>query len=361
MSPAWKIAGWIGGALGATAAVATVAHSTRIAHQRRSAEPTGEQLGTLRPDRESTVTVDDGVPLSVEEVDPADGGKPELTVVLVHGYTLDRRSWHFQRRDLAKSTAPRLRQVLYDQRSHGRSGRSAGDACTIEMLGRDLDAVIRAVAPTGRLVLVGHSMGAMSIMALAEGNPELFAERVCGVALLNTSAGEIGRSGLHRPILSRRNPVMIAAAQVAAWQPLAVERGRLLGGHLLWGLTRQFGFSDATASPALVDLVDAMIGGTPVEVMTDFLKTLGAHDRFAAVAGLRHVETLVLGSDADRMIPFQHSEAIAALLPDAELVQVPGAGHLAMLEQPDLVTEHLLGLLSRCAGGGRFRMWRRRA
>lgn len=353
MRAVWKIAGWLGGALGATAAVATAAQSTRIARQRRCASQSEaqpvERFGTLPPDRESTVTADDGVPLSVEEVDPADGGKPELTVVLVHGYTLDRRSWHFQRRDLATSTAPRLRQVLYDQRSHGRSGRSAGDACTMEMLGRDLDAVIRVVAPTGPIVLVGHSMGAMSIMALAEDNPELFAERVCGVALLNTSAGEIGRSGLHRPLLSRRNPVMIGAAQVAAWQPLAVERGRLLGRHLLWGLTRQFGFSDATASPALVDLVDAMIGGTPVEVMTDFLKTLGAHDRYAAVAGLRHVETLVLGSDTDRMIPFQHSEAIAALLPDAELVQVPGAGHLAMLEQPDQVTEHLLGLLSRCA------------
>lgn len=360
MTPVWKVAGWIGAALGATAAVATAAQSTRIAQQRRRAAPPVEQLGTLRPDRESTVTADDGVPLSVEEVDPSDGGAPKLTVVLVHGYTLDRRSWHFQRRDLAQSRAPRVRQVLYDQRSHGRSGRSAGDACTIEMLGCDLDAVIRTVAPTGSIVLVGHSMGAMSIMALAERNPELFADRVCGVALLNTSAGEIGRSGLRRPLLSRRNPVMIAAAQLAAWQPTVVERGRSLGGDLLWGLTRQFGFSDPTASPALVDLVDAMIGATPVEVMTDFLKTLGAHDRYAAVAGLRHVETLVLGSDADRMIPFQHSEAIAALLPDAELVQVPRAGHLAMLEQPELVTEHLLGLLSRCASGTRFRIWRRR-
>lgn len=354
MRSVWKLAGWIGGALGTTAAVATATQSTRIARQRRSAQRAGEQpgeeLGTLRPDRESTVTADDGVPLSVEEVDPAGGGDPELTIVLVHGYTLDRRCWHFQRRDLAKSAAPRVRQVLYDQRSHGRSGRSARDACTIDMLGRDLDAVIRAVAPTGRLVLLGHSMGGMTIMALAERNPELFAERVCGVALLNTSAGEIGRSGLPRPLLSRRNPVMIAAAQVAAWQPTAVERGRAVGSHLLWGLTRRFAFGDATASPALVDLVDSMIGATPVEVMTDFLKTLGAHDRYSALAGLRHVETLVLGSDNDRMIPYQHSEAIAALLPDTRLVRVPGAGHLAMLEQPEFVTAHLIGLLSRCAG-----------
>jgi pimeloyl-ACP methyl ester carboxylesterase len=346
----WKVAGWIGGALGTTAALATATQSTRIARQRRPVARSDEQLGGLRPDRESTVTADDGVPLSVEEVDPADGGDPELTVVLVHGYTLDRRCWHFQRRDIAGSVAPGARQVLYDQRSHGRSGRSSREACTVDMLGRDLDAVIRAVAPTGPLVLLGHSMGGMTIMALAERNPQLFAERVCGVALLNTSAGEIGRSGLPRPFLSRRNPVMVAAARVAAWQPTAVERGRALGNHLLWGLTRRLAFGGNGASPALVDLVDSMIGATPVEVMTDFLKTLGAHDRYSALAGLRHVETLVLGSDDDRLIPYQHSEAIAALLPDAELVCLPGAGHLAMLAQPDAVTGHVLGMLSRCAG-----------
>lgn len=354
----WKVAGWIGGALGTTAAVATATQSTRIARQRRSAgQQPGAQLGALRPDRESTVTADDGVPLSVEEVDPADGGDPQLTIVLVHGYTLDRRCWHFQRRDLAQSTGPRVRQVLYDQRSHGRSGRAERESCTIDMLGRDLDAVIRAVAPTGPIVLLGHSMGGMTIMALAERNPQLFAERICGVALLNTSAGEVGRSGLPRPFLSRRNPLMIAAARIASWQPSAVERGRTLGNHLLWGLIRRFAFSDVTTSPALVDLVDSMIGATPVEVMTHFLETLGAHDRYSALAGLRHVETLVLGADNDRMIPYQHSEAIAALLPDAELVRIPGAGHLAMLEAPEFVTAQLVGLLSRCAVRPR-RWWR---
>jgi len=50
------------------------------------------------------------------------------------------------------------------------------------------------------------------------------------------------------------------------------------------------------------------------------------------------------------MIQYQHSEAIAALLPHAELVQIPASGHIMMLEQPKLVNEHLLDLLSQCAG-----------
>lgn len=362
MRPLWKVAGLVGGALGTaatTAAVVTAAQRSRVARQRREAETV--ELAELRPDRESTVTADDGVPLSVEEVDPADGGEPELTVVLVHGYTLDRRCWHFQRRDLAYSTRPRVRQVLYDQRSHGRSGRAPRRSCTISQLGCDLDAVIRTMIPDGRLVIVGHSMGGMTIMALAEDHPKLFADRVCGVALLNTSAGDVGRSGLPRPILSRRNPLMQVTARIAGWQPAVLERGRRLGNDLFWTLTRRYAFGDRAVSPALVDLMDSMISGTSVEVMTDFLDTLGAHDRYAALDGLRHVEALVMGAEEDRLIQYQHSEAIAALLPDAELVLLPGAGHMAMLEQPDRVTEHLLGLLARCAsrGPGRYRPRRR--
>ena len=52
--------------------------------------------------------------------------------------------------------------------------------------------VIEDLAPEGEVVLVGHSMGGMSIIAFAERHPELFAKRVAGVALVSTTAG-----GLH--------------------------------------------------------------------------------------------------------------------------------------------------------------------
>lgn len=351
MRPVWRIAGLAGGVLGAAAGgtvLGVAAHRALIARQRRAGEELA-QLGELPPDREGTVTADDGVPLSVEEVDPVDGGEPELTVVLVHGFTLNRRCWHFQRRDLARLGEPRVRQVLYDQRCHGCSGRAPAQSCTIEQLACDLDAVIRAMAPEGPLVLVGHSLGGMTIMGLAELQPDLFAERVCGVALINTSAGEVGRTGLLRPILSRRNPFPRLAGAIAGVQPGAVEGIRHLSRDLLWAATRRYSFGSRGVSPALVDLMDSMIRATPLDVMLDFLPTLGAHDRFAALAGLRHCEVLVIGSDDDRMIPYSHSEAIAADLPEGELVQIPGAGHVAMLEHHEVVTGHLVGLLRRCA------------
>jgi pimeloyl-ACP methyl ester carboxylesterase len=339
-------------ALGAAAA-AGVVHHYRIAAERRTAAQLPDGLPVvLPPDREYTVTADDGVELSVEELDPADGGAPELTVVLIHGYTLDRRAWLFQRHDLAHSTAPRVRQVLYDHRSHGRSGHSHPQACLLSQLGRDLEAVIRTAAPEGPVVLIGHSLGGMTIMALAEDFPELFAERICGVAFLNTSAGDVGSSGLPRPVLSRRSPAMPVAARLSHWGPSArvIEAGRDACQNLFWSLTRAIFFGDKSVNPAVVELLDTMIRQTPFDVMSDFLAAFGAHNRYAALAGLRYVKALVVGADRDYMTQYRHSEAIAALLPDAELVQIRGTSHCAMMEQPRLVNQHLLKLLSHCTG-----------
>ena len=340
------------GTLASTALVAGAVHLNRVGKLRRDAAHQPDELPPdLPPDREYTVFADDGLALSVEELDPIVGGAPELTVVLVHGYTLDRRTWLFQRYELAHSTAPRVRQVLYDLRSHGRSGRSLRTASTIEQLGRDLHAVISTAAPEGPVVLVGHSMGGMTIMALAEHHPNLFVERICGVAFVNTSAGEIGRSGLSRPFLSRRSPIMSVARPLSSWQPStqAIDRGRTAAGNLAWSLTRKLSFVDPAISPSIVELLYEMISATCFEVVVDFVATFGTHNRYAALAGLRHVKALVIGTDSDPLIPYEHAEAIAALLPDVALVQVEGAGHVPMLEKPKPVNEHLVEFLAKCA------------
>ncbi|PKW12841.1 alpha/beta fold hydrolase [Saccharopolyspora spinosa] len=357
MKPVWQALAWTSGVLGAAitgAAVGAAAHSSRVAAQRKVEDPyADEPLGRLRPDRQSTVAADDGVPLSVQEIEPADGGEAELTVALVHGFALDSRCWHFQRRDLPELTGPRVRLVLFDQRSHGQSGHSGKKNSTIDQLGRDLDAVLRSAARRGPIVLVGHSMGGMSIMALAEQRPELFRDRVRAVALIGTAAGGVGASGLARPWLHHANPVPRGLALLADFQPGLVERTRRLGDKLAWSLVRNLSFGDRDVSAKIVDLMAEMIGATTVEVVTDFLETISLHDRRTALAALRTCEVLVLSGDADRVTPFSpHAEVLAAELPDAKLVRVEGAGHPVMLERPELVTEELIELIRRAAGDG---------
>jgi pimeloyl-ACP methyl ester carboxylesterase len=347
----WRTAGLLAGLTGAVVTGAAVGAVTLGRRQRRRHDLAGLPLGELNPDRQCTVVAEDGVPLAAAEVDPQDGGRPDLTVVLVHGFVVDRRMWHLQRVALSGLTGPRVRQVLYDQRSHGRSGRSTRRASTIEQLGRDLDSVLRALVPDGPIVLIGHSMGAMTIMALAEQQPELFIRRVPGVALLSSSAGELSRMRLARPLLGRRSPIAAVGGFAAAGQPGLVEWARRLGADATLPLIRTLAFGEQQPSHELLDLMERMIAGTPVEVMTQFLPTLGEHDRFRALVGLRQCEVLVMGGDADRVTPYSHTEALAAAIPDAQLVTVSGAGHMAPMEKPDFVNEHLIQLIRRCAVG----------
>ena len=339
----------IGGVGVATGTAAAIAVATQ--QRRHSEDPfVDELLGELKADRLSTVSADDGTLLSVEEIDPADGRKPELTMVGVHGFALSRRSWHFQRRDLASLTLPRVRQVYYDHRGHGLSGPATHETSTIEQLARDLDEVLRALAPEGPVVLVGHSMGGMVIMELAAEFPEFFAERVSGVALIATAAGGIGARGLPRSLLSKYNPLTRGVSGLAGWQPGLVEFVRAAGGQLTRQAVRRLAFGSREVSPRLVDFMLEMLDITPVRGLVNFVDTLGSHNRYAALAGLEHAHVLVIGGDSDRFTPFAHAERIVAELPDAELVRVRGAGHMVQLEQPELVNSHLIDLLQRCAG-----------
>jgi pimeloyl-ACP methyl ester carboxylesterase len=346
------VAGGVGAAATGVAVGAAARKRSQIAAERRRLATElasgGGEPGTLPPGEPSSVTADDGIRLSCEEIEPADGCA-DVTVVLVHGFALDRRTWHFQRRSLSELAHPTTRLVLYDMRSHGRSERAPRASCTIDQLGHDLDAVIRALAPTGPLVLVGHSMGGMTIMALAEERPDLFAERVIGVAFIATSAGELGSGGLPATLLSRHNPLTRGVGLIARLQPRLVEGVRRALGDVIWAITRSYAYGDRKIDPALVDLVDTMIGTNAVDALTDFVDTIGGHDRRAALPALARCEVLVVTGDADQVIPVTHSEAIAAELPGAELVILPGVGHLPMLEQAALVDEALYGLLRRAA------------
>jgi pimeloyl-ACP methyl ester carboxylesterase len=204
-------------------------------------------------------------------------------------------------------------------------------------------------------------MGGMTIMALAEQNRELFTDRVAGVALVSTSAGEVGSAGLPGTLLSRHNPLTRGVGMLARLQPTLVETARRALGEVIWTLTRSFAYGDRNVAPWLVDLVDTMISTNAVDALIDFADTVDSHNRVAALPALADCEALVIAGDADRVIPVTHSEVIAAELPDARLVHFPGVGHLPMLEQPAAMDEALIDLIRRSADRVRPRRLRRRA
>jgi pimeloyl-ACP methyl ester carboxylesterase len=292
--------------------------------------------------------------LAVEEVGPRDA---PLTVVFVHGYTLSMASWALQRRTLAAELAtanghrPDARLIFYDQRGHGASGRGRPEHATIDQLARDLATVVETRAPRGPVVLVGHSMGGMTIMGLAALRPELFGARVVGAALLSTSSGNLAELSFGLPEMLTR--VRAAVLPVAAWtmrrRPALAERTRRLAADLVSAATWSLSFASTDVDPALGRYVDAMIAGTPVDVIAEFYPALAGLDETGSLEPLRGIPTLVLTGDQDRMIPKEHSDLLAERLPDTEYVVVPDAGHLVLLEKPDQVNDALTRLLRRVA------------
>lgn len=339
----------VAGLVAAGAAVGLATERYAIGRIRGGPDPEADEpFGRLRADRIRTVTTTDGLPLAVEEVGPR---AAPLTVVFVHGYCLAMGSWHYQRLGLADMTNPRIRMVFYDHRSHGRSGRAPTETATIDQLGDDLHRVLSEVVPTGPVVLVGHSLGGMTVMALADRHPELFASRVVGVALLSTSTGQLADVTLGLPAVTAklRAPVLPLALRVMRSRASLIERSRRIGSDIAWLLTRRYSFGSTDVSPALVEYVGRMIAATPVEVVADFFPALNAHDKLSALGRLRGVQTLIAVGDRDLLTPTDHSRRMAAALPGTELLVLEGAGHLAMMERSALVNLRLRAFLHRAA------------
>lgn len=286
------------------------------------------------------VRADDGTVLHVEVDEPVGGGDG-LTWVFSHGFALSREEWYFQRRDLRGTT----RLVFWDQRSHGRSGRARADGVDVDVLGRDLAAVLGSTAGDGPVVLVGHSMGGMTVMALAAHRPDLFGPVVRGTALLATTSGGLpGVSlGLPAPLARLLHRVGPAAAAVLARRPDLVEKGRETGSDLSLLLTDLYSFG-SEVTPATTRFVADMIAATPIDVLADFLPGLEAHDKRTALAALQRTEALVVVGDKDLLTPPDHSHEIVRHLPGAELVLLPDTGHMLTLERHDEVTGHLRDL-----------------
>jgi pimeloyl-ACP methyl ester carboxylesterase len=268
----------------------------------------------------------------------------DLTVVFVHGFTLSMKCWHFQRRDLAGDA----RLVFYDQRSHGASGRSPREHSTIDQLGQDLYAVLQALAPTGPVVLVGHSMGGMTVLALADSHPELFGERIVGVALVGTAAGAFAETifGLPGVVGRALRPVAPGVIRAANRRAQLLEQGRRAGSDIAFMLTRRLSYG-GNPPPSLVQFMEEMVAGTSVEVMTEFFDTFLDHDKLEALKVLDAVPTSIVCGDKDMLTPVKNSHVMAEALPAAEFLEVPGAGHMVMLERPAVVNGAMRRLFAR--------------
>jgi pimeloyl-ACP methyl ester carboxylesterase len=310
---------------------AAAASSAGLVAARRRAPGAWPELNP----REVQVSTTDGLQLHAEVHGPDDAA---ATVVLAHGYVLSNRLWDQQVRDLL-AARPDLRVVTYDHRGHGRSQRSPRDAAHFGALAADLRAVLEQTAPTGPVVLGGHSMGGMTIMAFLEAHHADLAERLAGVALVATSSGGLAELtwGLPAPVAARVRLAIPAVTGQAARREDAGKR------PLPQGFLRPILFG-RKASAADVRRTFAIMSACSAHTFADFFDAFTTHDRLEALATLRELPVVILAGSVDRLCPLPHSRAMARALPDADLHVYDGAGHMLMLERADEVSARLVEL-----------------
>lgn len=278
----------------------------------------------------------DGTALHVTDSGPADAA---ATVLFVHGWTQDHTCW-----DLAAADMPDdVRVVRYDHRGHGASAPARAGTRTLEQLADDLAEVIDAVLPTGPIVLVGHSMGGMTLMALAERHPALVESRVAGIAFVATSSGD-----MHRISLGLKGAMGRSVPRVEPVLRSLLERrkkGNLPGNpRLLAPAARWLVFGKKPKPEHVTETVRQSLAAHPASI-GGFMDAIFAHDRRVALGALRDKPTVVLVGDRDRLCPADHAKVIADELPGTDFVLYPGAGHMLMYERSLEVNTRILALL----------------
>lgn len=313
----------------------------KVTNDAHAQEPFGKLRGAPR-----SVRTTDGIDLYAEVDEPLVATGDDLAVVFCHGYALNQDAFHFQRRDLRGQAT----LVFWDQRSHGRSDKAAAENISIDQLGDDLYQVIQQVVPNRPLILVGHSMGGMTIMALADQHPELFGGEgpVKGVALLATSSGQLKSElfGLPSNFATRVHNMSPALTAQAIKYADAIDWGRSYTNDLSLMLTNRFSFG-SEAPAAYGQFTSDLINQTSMQTVAEFLTALQAHDKVAALKTFRPVDTLVMVGEDDVMTPLEHYGRIVAEVQPQHSQILSHTGHMLILERHYDVNAQLLAQVRR--------------
>ena len=322
------VLGTLAAAFGVGAVAGVVAERALIGRNLRRTPGAAEPYGTLHSTPIEVVATD-GVKL-VAEVDEAFDNQNDITLLFAHGYALRMDEFHYQRRDLRHLA----RMAFYDHRGHGQSQRGTQESHNVWQLGIDLNSVIEKVVPTGDIVLVGHSMGGMSIQALAKSNPELFGSRIKAVILVSTSSGGVSQVPLGLPDSIGRfiQGMAPGVASVLSGEQNFVDKSREAGSDLTLLLTRRYSFG-SEVSIELTEFVADMHGHTSIDVIGDFLKGFIDFDSKGFLPVISGCDTTLVAGKEDLLTPTSHSEEIADLIPNSKLIVLPDTGHMLPLER----------------------------
>lgn len=234
-------------------------------------------------------------------------------VVLVHGFPLNRSIWY----PLLPLLEKKAHLILPDLRGSGETPAPVG-MYTMRLMAEDLRALLDTLK-IDKVVLAGHSMGGYVSLAFAQAYPH----RLAGLALISTQA-------------AADNP------EARASREKTVEEVKRRGLKTLAdGMAPRL-----TCQPALVEPLRKLImKANPVGVIGS-LKGMAERPNAQEWLPSITVPTVVIAGSEDALIPLDRPRLMTQLLGRAWLVEIANAGHMPMMEQPQVVANAILQLIS---------------
>lgn len=271
--------------------------------------------------RTLTLTSHDGTPIWCGTT----GQGPAL--VLCDGFACDGFIWPY----IIDHLCHDYTIVRWHYRGHGRSGTPEDRAhLTMDDVCDDLEAVLDALH-IDRAILAGHSMGSQVILQAYALYPERIAALipVCGTYMRPLDTFN------NTDLLARMLPYLELAANAAPhvfqaiWKNVVPTRLSYLAAHLTElnpSLVRGEDFKPYLEHTAMMD----------VQVYLGMLHHLAEHSAEAILPTIT-IPTLIIASEFDSFTPMARSELMHQLIPNSELVVLPGASHAGPIELPDTV------------------------
>jgi pimeloyl-ACP methyl ester carboxylesterase len=194
---------------------------------------------------------------------------------------------------------------------------------TFEMLARALERLIDRIAPR-QAILLGHSMGGMVALEACA----WFPKKIAGLILSGSS-----------PAFGKADGAWQQAFLRQRLEPL--DQGKTLADlapHLVRNLI------GIDPDPAGVALATKVMSAVPASTYRAALTALVSFDRRALLPSIQ-VPTLALAGAEDQTAPPAVMQKMAQRIPGARYERLPGAGHIANVEQPEAFNRTVLDFL----------------
>jgi pimeloyl-ACP methyl ester carboxylesterase len=286
--------------------------------------------------RESFATGPDGTRLYVR----SRSGPSPVTAVLCDGICCDGFIYKYLWDDLGRAVSV----AHWNYRGHGRSAHPADPArVDVTAHAEDLDAVRRSLGDPP-VVLVGHSFGTQVALEAYRLRPD----GIRAMVFLCGSFGRVTHTFKGTDLLANLLPKLreladkhprVARALWSRVPPKVAVKIALLTGDV----------DPRTVVPDDIEPYFWHVSHIDFPMFLEMLRHAGEHSAEDLLPNVR-IPVLVVAGDHDSFTPPDLSHAMAEIMPNAELVMLPGGTHVAPLEQHELVALRIEKFLERALG-----------